>query len=55
MRIVLDRGLNHPVPSEITPRHVFENRRALLGALAGAALLPSLPAAAQTEIGRAHV
>lgn len=39
-----DRGFNHPTPSEITPRRVYEARRSLLiGGLAAAAL----PALAQ--------
>ena len=41
-------GFIHPRASEITPRAVYAERRAVLGALAGAALVPWLPAAAQT-------
>jgi sulfoxide reductase catalytic subunit YedY len=44
-----DRGFIHPVASEITPRAIYESRRAVLQQLAfgGAALALGLPAAAQ--------
>lgn len=42
MKTLQDRGFVHPVPSEITPRHAYLNRRTLMAALAGAAALPAL-------------
>ncbi len=49
MRLLKDRGFQHPRSSEITPRAVYESRRAWLqGAAAGAAGL-ALPALANTE------
>ncbi len=46
MRFLKDRGFQHPHPSEITPRAVYESRRTWLqGAAAGAAAL-ALPAQA---------
>ncbi|HEV8315202.1 MAG TPA: twin-arginine translocation signal domain-containing protein, partial [Burkholderiaceae bacterium] len=48
-----DRGFTHPTPSEITPRAVYEDRRALLkAALAGGALMAlGAPSQAQTPHG----
>jgi len=48
-----DRGFIHPTPSEITPRAVYEDRRALLkAALAGGALMAlGAPSQAQTPHG----
>ncbi|MFN9746076.1 MAG: protein-methionine-sulfoxide reductase catalytic subunit MsrP [Betaproteobacteria bacterium] len=46
MHLIPDRGFQHPVPSEITPRDLALNRRQWL-AVAGAAAV-ALPAAAQT-------
>jgi sulfoxide reductase catalytic subunit YedY len=37
MHLIKDRGFNHPLSSEITPRQVFEQRRRLLQQLAGGA------------------
>ena len=49
MRLLKDRGFQHPRSSEITPRAVYESRRTWLqGAAAGAAGL-ALPALANTE------
>jgi len=42
MKYLQDRGFVHPVPSEITPRHAYLNRRTLMAALAGSAALPAL-------------
>jgi sulfoxide reductase catalytic subunit YedY len=47
MQYVKDRGFVHPAASEITPRAVFEARRALLKGLAAGAGLATLPAMAQ--------
>ena len=44
-----DRGFNHRNASEITPRHWFEDRRALLVGLAGAAALGGLAARAGAQ------
>lgn len=44
-----DRGFDHPLPSEITPRAVWEQRRALLKA-AGAAALVGSAAGAQAQV-----
>jgi len=46
MRFIPDRGFQHPVPSEITPRDLALNRRQWLAAAGATAL--ALPAAAQT-------
>ncbi len=49
MHFIPDRGFQHPVPSEITPRDLALNRRQWLAAAGATALaLPTLPAAAQT-------
>lgn len=50
MHFLKDRGFVHPVPSEITPRAVHAQRRALVQALAAAGGLAwaGLPASAQT-------
>jgi sulfoxide reductase catalytic subunit YedY len=49
MHHLQDRGFNHPVPSDITPRQVYERRRALLkGLLASGVAFAALPASAQT-------
>jgi len=48
MHHLKDRGFNHPVASEITPRHVFDGRRTLLKAAAAGAAFAALPALAQT-------
>ena len=45
MKTLQDRGFVHPVPSEITPRQTYLNRRQLMAALATGA---ALPATAQT-------
>jgi methionine sulfoxide reductase catalytic subunit len=45
MKTLQDRGFVHPVPSEITPRQTYLNRRTLMAALAAGA---ALPAVAQT-------
>jgi methionine sulfoxide reductase catalytic subunit len=42
MKYLQDRGFVHPVPSEITPRHHYINRRQLVAALAAGAGLPAL-------------
>ncbi|ODV10896.1 MAG: mononuclear molybdenum enzyme YedY [Rubrivivax sp. SCN 70-15] len=44
-----DRGFNHRNASEITPRHWFEDRRALLMGLAGAAAVGGLAARAGAQ------
>ncbi len=44
-----DRGFNHRTASDITPRHVFEDRRALLMGLAAGAALGSLPSVAAAQ------
>ncbi|MCE2909947.1 MAG: protein-methionine-sulfoxide reductase catalytic subunit MsrP [Burkholderiaceae bacterium] len=46
MHLIPDRGFQHPVPSEITPRDLALNRRQWLAAAGAAAV--ALPAAAQT-------
>jgi sulfoxide reductase catalytic subunit YedY len=46
MQLIPDRGFQHPVPSEITPRDLALNRRQWLAAAGAAAV--ALPAAAQT-------
>ncbi|MCZ8112557.1 MAG: protein-methionine-sulfoxide reductase catalytic subunit MsrP [Betaproteobacteria bacterium] len=46
MHLFPDRGFQHPVPSEITPRDLALNRRQWLAAAGAAAV--ALPAAAQT-------
>jgi sulfoxide reductase catalytic subunit YedY len=46
MHLLPDRGFQHPVPSEITPRELALNRRQWLAAAGAAAV--ALPAAAQT-------
>ena len=49
MHLIPDRGFQHPVPSEITPRDLALNRRQWLAAAGATAVaLPALPAAAQT-------
>ena len=50
MPFLKDRGFVHAVPSDITPRKVYEGRRELIKqlALGGAAMALGLPAAAQT-------
>lgn len=48
MHLPKDRGFDHPVASEITPRHVYEGRRGLIrAALAAGAMAAGLPALAQ--------
>ncbi len=47
MHVLKDRGLAHPVPSEITPQHVYLRRRRLMQALAAGAAALGLPALAQ--------
>jgi len=44
MRYLKDRGFQHPRSSELTPRHVYEDRRALLQGVAAGTLLAALPA-----------
>ncbi len=46
MHLIPDRGFQHPIPSEITPRDLALNRRQWLAAAGATAL--ALPAAAQT-------
>lgn len=50
MHFLKDRGFVHPVPSDITPRAVYAQRRALVQGLGAAGLLSlaGLPAQAQT-------
>ncbi len=48
MHHLKDRGFDHPSPSDITPRHVFEARRTLLKGAAAGAAFSVLPALAQT-------
>jgi sulfoxide reductase catalytic subunit YedY len=48
MLYLKDRGFEHPVASEITPRQVYEGRRGLLKGAAALAAFGALPAAAQT-------
>ena len=48
MLLLKDRGTTHPVPSEITPRRVYEERRRWLTAGAAALLGQAMPAAAAT-------
>ncbi len=47
MHFLKDRGFVHPVPSEITPRRVYQARRQLLKGAAAGAALAALPALAQ--------
>ena len=47
MRILKDRGFQHPLASEITPREVMLRRRQLMQGLAGGAVALALPALAQ--------
>ena len=49
MRLLQDRGYDHPVASDITPCEVYEGRRTLLRQLAigGAGLALGIPAEAQ--------
>ena len=47
MQFLTDRGFAHPVPSEITPPHIYQRRRQLMLGLASAAASLALPAAAQ--------
>ena len=52
MHLLKDRGHRHPIPSEITPQAVYQDRRRWLQAAgAGAALaaLPGLPSVAQAQ------
>jgi len=48
MRTLKDRGFDHAVASDITPRRVYEERRTLLKGLAAAAAFAALPALAET-------
>ena len=48
MQFLTDRGFAHPVPSEITPPHIYQRRRQLMLGLASAAASLALPAAAQS-------
>jgi sulfoxide reductase catalytic subunit YedY len=48
MLYLKDRGFEHPVASEITPRSAYEGRRGLLKGAAALAAFSALPAAAQT-------
>ena len=48
MLYLKDRGFEHPVASEITPRQVYEGRRGLLKGAAALAAFGALPATAQT-------
>ncbi|MFM7505086.1 MAG: protein-methionine-sulfoxide reductase catalytic subunit MsrP [Rubrivivax sp.] len=50
MHFIPDRGFQHPVPSEITPRDLALNRRQWLAAAGATAL--ALPAAAQARPGK---
>jgi len=51
MHFLRDRGFAHPVPSEITPREVYLDRRRWL-ARAGLAVLPALPPVAAAQAAR---
>jgi methionine sulfoxide reductase catalytic subunit len=42
MHLLKDRGFTHPVPSEITPRGVYLDRRRWIAGVAAAAALPSI-------------
>jgi methionine sulfoxide reductase catalytic subunit len=53
MLLPKDRGFVHGVPSEITPRAVFENRRLLLAGLSAMAALGPRRALAQTPAAKA--
>jgi methionine sulfoxide reductase catalytic subunit len=48
MHLLKDPGFTHPVPSEITPRGVYLDRRRWMLGVAGATALSALPATAQT-------
>jgi sulfoxide reductase catalytic subunit YedY len=48
MHLLRDRGFVHPIPSEITPRAVYLDRRRWL-ARAGLAVLPALPGLAAAQ------
>ncbi|WP_425261716.1 protein-methionine-sulfoxide reductase catalytic subunit MsrP [Rubrivivax sp. RP6-9] len=52
MHHLKDRGFLHPVPSEITPKHVFEARRRLLQGAAAGAAFTALPALSQGSAPR---
>jgi sulfoxide reductase catalytic subunit YedY len=49
MRLLRDRGFDHAIPSEITPRAAYEGRRTWLKALAGGAAGATLAAWAGRE------
>ena len=48
MHVPRDRGFAHPVPSEITPEHIYLRRRQLMQGMAAAAASLALPVAAQS-------
>lgn len=52
MHFLKDRGYVHPVASEITPRHVYQQRRRLMQGLAAGAALAALPGVPQAQVTR---
>jgi sulfoxide reductase catalytic subunit YedY len=51
MHLLRDRGYRHPIPSEVTPRAIYLDRRRFV-ALAGGAALPTLPGLSLAQTAR---